>query len=114
MSTTFDQTRMGEVFASIESRNPQPGSPEYSDDVLQAQRLVAAAYFLDVLTNALAGVPTEKRSETLGPTLHRYLSFLSLVAPALFANPDAERKTKAAIAMALKDLRDIAAKAREA
>jgi hypothetical protein len=108
--SVLDNTRIGEVFASLETRKPTPGTPEYDADVLQATRLVAAAYFLDVLSNALASVPREKRQEILGPTLSRFLMFLSLVAPALFANREEEQKTKAALSMALKDMRDLAAK----
>lgn len=109
--SVLDNTRMGEVFAALDARNPTPGSAEYDADVLQAQRLVAAAYFLDVVTNALAAVPREKRLETMAPTLSRYLTFLSLVAPALFSTPQETQKTKSAISMAIKDMRDMALRA---
>jgi len=110
MSHPFDNTRMGEVFTQLESRQPRPGSPEYAEDILQAQRIVAAAYFIDILSTAIVSVPREKRHEILAPTMERYLSFLAIISPAMFDTPEASQKTKAAISMALKDMRDLAAK----
>ena len=108
----LDNTRIGEVFASIEARMSGINTPaEEAAAMLDITRMTAGAYALEVVSLAIAAESlAEKRPEAAKTALLRYIEFLALVNPALFATRDAANKTRLAIRMAVEDARDMIGK----
>ena len=110
--SSLDNTRIGEIFAAQEARADGFKTPEeFQAALLETSRLCAAAYTLEVVTNAIAAEPDRsKRREVAAKAMRRYIDFLSIIQPAFFRTREEEEKTRKAIQMALLDARDISAK----
>lgn len=79
--------------------------------LLETSRLCAAAYTLEVVTNAIAAEPDRsKRREVASKAMLRYIDFLSIIQPAFFRTREEAEKTRKALQMALLDAHDISAK----
>lgn len=110
--STLDNTRIGEILAAQEARADGVKTPEeFQAALLEASRLCAAAYTLEVVTNAIAAEPDRsKRREVASKAMLHYIDFLAIVQPAFFRTPAEAEKTRKAIQMAFLDAHDISAK----